>query len=290
MRDDSAAQAPLRDGLREALIAGQRVLMEGGSALDGVEGAVRALEDCEHFNAGRGSALTCAGTVEMDAAIMCGTTGAAGAVAAVTSIVHPVSAARAVMERSGHVLMTGEGAVSLAVEAGLETAAPEFFVTAQRRAQLDRAQAVERVVLDHDGGTVGAVALDRAGHLAAATSTGGMTNQLPGRVGDSPIVGAGTWAADARCAVSATGHGELILRACVAHEIDAAMRLAGLDLEAAARHALSIVEGLGAAAGCIALDGGGVVSMPFGTPAMPRGVVRGDGVPLQAIYAEKLAP
>jgi beta-aspartyl-peptidase (threonine type) len=288
LRDDAAGQERIRDGLRGALRAGQGVLSDGGSALDAVEQAVRVLESNEAFNAGRGSVLNRAGEVEMDAAIMCGEKHRAGAVAAVRTILHPISAARAVMERTPHVLIAGLPAEKLALEAGVEEVDPEELATDERRRQLRRLRAAKRVDLDHGGSTVGAVALDRSGHLAAAASTGGMANKLPGRVGDSPIIGAGTWAADGRCAVSATGPGELIMRACVAHEIDAAIRLGGLELGRAASAALAMVAQLGGRAGCIAVDGNGTVAMPFTTEAMPRGVARTGEPPRQAIYDEEL--
>jgi L-asparaginase / beta-aspartyl-peptidase len=278
---EAAEGRRVEGGLRRALAAGRDVLSAGGRALDAVELAVSALEDDPRFNAGRGSVLTRAGTVEMDAAIMCGERRAAGAVAGVTGVVHPVSAARAVMERTRHVLLTGASADALAAAAGLAVADPSYFVTAARRRQWQR----DRDAVDpaEPGGTVGAVALDRHGHLAAATSTGGMLGQLPGRVGDSPIVGAGTWAADGRCAVSATGDGELIARVALAHEIDARLRLAGESIGEAAAAALALVSELGGGAGCIAIDGAGAVAMPFNTASMARGVARGDGTLLTAI-------
>jgi len=284
VRFDAAAQARMRDGLYAALETGQRLLLAGGSALDAVEDAVRILEDCESFNAGRGSVLNSAGAVEMDAAIMCGARGAAGAVACVRTIVHPVSAARAVMERTPHVLLVGAAADAFAAAAKLPTADPRYFLTGRRQAQLRR---VKGGGAAQEGSTVGAVALDRDGHLAAATSTGGMTNQAPGRVGDSPIIGAGTWAADGRCAVSCTGSGELVLRCCLAHEIDARIRLAGADLAAATRSAFELMAGQGGGVGCVAVDPNGAIAMPFLTEAMPRGWARGGADPWVAIYAEE---
>lgn len=273
-----------RAGLRAALKAGESVLAAGGSALDAVERAVCVLEDDECFNAGRGSVLTRDGGVEMDAAIMCGATLAGGAVACVSRVVHPVSAARAVMERTPHLLLAGAGAEAVAAAAGLALAEPASFVTEARRRRWQDGGS------GGTAGTVGAVALDRAGHLAAATSTGGTAGKLPGRIGDSPLIGAGTWAADGRCAVSATGDGELIARACVAHEIDARLRLAGANSEEAARAALALVAALGGSAGCIAIDAAGAVALPFNTPAMARGVVREGNAMAIAIGSEPLAP
>jgi beta-aspartyl-peptidase (threonine type) len=197
-------EAPYHRGLADALEAGWAAL-EGGGALDAVQAAVESLEDCPLFNAGRGSVLTGDGEVEMDAAMMLGTDGSAGAVAAVTGVRHPVALARLVMEHTPHVLIAGGGAERLAEEHGLELCDPSWFVTERQHERWLASQ-----------GTVGAVALDAGGVLAAATSTGGVRDQLPGRVGDSPLIGAGTWA-DGRCAISATGHGESLIRRVAAH-------------------------------------------------------------------------
>jgi len=277
---------PGEQGMRQALLAcldeAARGLASGGSALDAVEAAVRRLESHALFNAGRGSVLTAAGSVEMDAAVMDGRTRAAGAVACVRRLAHPVSAARAVMERSRHVLLVADGAEAFAREHGLEEVDPASLVTAERREQLERAR--RQPALDKGGGTVGAVALDARGHLAAATSTGGLVNKLPGRVSDSALVGAGTWADDATCAVSATGHGEAIIRVALAHEIDAGMRLAGLALETACERALAQVTALGSRIGLIALDREGRTAMPFTTAGMYRGVVRDGEAPRVAVF------
>src|SRR5947209_12985457 len=196
-------------GLAAALRAGLSVLSSGGDALDAAVAAVVVMEDDEDWNAGRGSSLTAAGTVEMDAAVADGRARRASTVACVTGIRHPVEAARAVLDDGRHVLLAGPGAEAFASSAGLAFEDPEWFITERRR----------RALASAAGGTVGAVARDTAGHLAAATSTGGRTAQLPGRIGDSPIPGAGTWADDATCAVSATGIGEAFLQAAFAHEI-----------------------------------------------------------------------
>jgi isoaspartyl peptidase/L-asparaginase-like protein (Ntn-hydrolase superfamily) len=241
------------------------VLTDGGPALEAVIAAVMVLEDDEHWNAGRGSALTAAGTVEMDAAVADGQDRRIGGVACVTGIRHPVLAARAVMEDGRHVLLSGAGAEGFAREAGLAFEAPEWFIIERRR------QVLADWLAAAGGGTVGAVARDRHSHLAAATSTGGRNGQLPGRIGDSPIPGAGTWADDAGCAVSATGIGEAFLRAAFAHEVDARLRLEGVDLATACQEALAAVTAAGGNGGCIAVTGAGPPVMPFTTELMHRG-------------------
>ena len=252
-------------GLGAALRAGLRVLADGGPALEAVIAAVMVLEDDEHWNAGRGSALTAAGMVEMDAAVADGRNGRIGGVACVTGVRHAVLAARAVMDDGRHVLLSGPGAEALAREAGLAFEEPEWFVIERRR------QALADWLAAAGGGTVGAVARDRDGHLAAATSTGGRNGQLPGRIGDSPIPGAGTWADDAGCAVSATGIGEAFLRAAFAHEVDARLRLEGVDLDTACQEALAAVTAAGGNGGCIAVTADGPPVMPFTTDLMHRG-------------------
>jgi isoaspartyl peptidase/L-asparaginase-like protein (Ntn-hydrolase superfamily) len=254
-------EAPYHEALLEALAASQA---HPGDALSAVEAAVRVLEDAPVFNAGRGSVLTSAGTVEMDAAVMSGADLRAGAVAVVRTVRNPVSLARAVMESSDHVLLVGEGAEQLAAELGMERMEPEWFVTDSQRRRLARDEGDRK-------GTVGAVALDTAGRLAAATSTGGTRGQRPGRVGDSPIIGAGTYA-DSTCAVSATGDGEHIMGAVAAHEISAVMRYRGLSVEEACEAVLrGRLEPLGAEAGLIAIDAQGRIAMPFNTAIMHRG-------------------
>jgi beta-aspartyl-peptidase (threonine type) len=262
-------------GLTAALRAGLAVLSDGGPALEAVMAAVAVLEDDEEWNAGRGSALTSAGTVEMDAAVADGRGRLFGGVASVTGIRHPVEAARAVMDDGRHVLLAGPGAVEFARAAGLAFEPDDWFVTERRRRDLARRApaAAARPLGDPPAGgsTVGAVARDAAGHLAAATSTGGRNGQLPGRVGDSPVPGSGTWADDATCAVSATGVGEAFLRAAFAHEIDARLRLEGIDLDAACRAALAAVTAAGGDGGCIAVSGQGPPVLPFTTALMHRG-------------------
>ncbi|TGD98349.1 isoaspartyl peptidase/L-asparaginase family protein [Methylobacterium nonmethylotrophicum] len=294
-RADPAAEAPYHDALAAILAAGERCLAEGGSALAAVGLAVDLLEECPLFNAGHGAVFTSAGTHELDAAIMDGATLRAGAVAGLTRVRRPGRAARAVMDEGTHVLLAGAGAEDFCRRHGLEMVAPDFFSTEERRRQLAAAQAEGRVSLDHDGsaplgerhkfGTVGAVALDRHGHLAALTSTGGMTNKRPGRIGDSPLIGAGTYADDRTAAVSCTGTGEVFIRAAAAHDVCARMAYAGLDLataaEAVVRDALTPLGGEG---GLIAVDVRGRVAMPFNTAGMYRGLVRPGDAPMTAIF------
>jgi beta-aspartyl-peptidase (threonine type) len=263
-------------GLAAALRAGLAVLTGGGAALEAVLAAVTVLEDDEEWNAGRGSALTAAGTVEMDAAVADGRGRRLGGVAAVTGVRHAVLAARAVMDDGRHVLLAGPGAESFAREAGLAFESQEWFITDRRRRALARRPVADRMP-PVGGSTVGAVARDAGGHLAAATSTGGRTGQVPGRVGDTPVPGAGTWAEDATCAVSATGVGEAFLRAAFAHEVDARLRLEGADLGAACRAALAAVTAAGGDGGCIAVSGQGPPVMPFTTELMHRGWVEVGG-------------
>ena len=289
-----AGEEGTRDAMAACLEIGRERLAAGDAALDVVELLVRRLEAHALFNAGRGSVLTAAGSVEMDAAIMDGRDRRAGAVACVRRLAHPVSAARLVLEQGQHVLLVGAEADRFALDAGAEQSSPDALVTEERRRQLAQARDRDEVRLDHDarpgapdgGGTVGAVARDQRGHLAAATSTGGLTNQLPGRVGDSPVLGAGTWADDATCAVSATGHGEAFIRAAVAHEVDAGMRLAGLPLASACERALVRAEALGGRGGLIAVDAGGQLALPYNSRGMLRGWLDADGAPVVRIFAD----
>jgi beta-aspartyl-peptidase (threonine type) len=253
-----------RDGIEEAVQAGCAVLADGGDALDAAQAAVVVLEDDPVFNAGRGSVLDERGFVLMDASVMRGCDRAAGAVAALRGIRNPVLAARAVLEEGRHVMLAGDPAGRFAREAGLDTAPEAWFRTAERRRAFER------------GGTVGAVARDANGRLAAATSTGGTGGKHPGRVGDSPIIGAGTWADDATVAVSCTGDGEAIIRIALAHEIDALVRHAGLPLALACEQALAGLEPFGTA-GLIAVGADGEIAMPLTTSAMPRGWCVGEG-------------
>lgn len=293
-----------RTALREALETGYAVLDDGGSSLDAVVATLRIMEESPLFNAGKGAVFTSESTVELDASIMDGRTRNAGAVSGLKEIRSPITLARLVMEASPHVMLTGAGAETFAREHGVETVSNDFFYTDRRRRQLERAQQRERDadasgsgsahLLDKDReaeqhayGTVGAVALDKEGNLAAGTSTGGMTNKRFGRVGDSPIIGAGTYADNATCAVSATGHGEYFIRGVIAYDVAAMMRYTGLSLNAAAN---AVVMGglteLGGTGGIIALDREGHVAMPFNTPGMYRGTIDEDGNVTVQIYRD----
>jgi beta-aspartyl-peptidase (threonine type) len=273
-------------GLGQSLAAGEAVLRDGGSACDAVVAAVVVLEDDEQFNAGRGAVLTSAGGVEHDAAVADGATRRAGAVTCVCGIRNPVLAARAVLQRSPHVLMSGAGAQALARREGLAFVSADWFVTARRQEQLTGIVPSGRAESEPTSGTVGAVALDGEGHLAAATSTGGITGQLAGRVGDTPLVGAGTWADDRSCAVSATGDGEALILSVFAHEVDALVRLAGLSLGAACQRALQELAARKGTGGCIAVGPDGTVAMPFTSAGMFRGAVDATGVHRIGMFAE----
>jgi beta-aspartyl-peptidase (threonine type) len=276
-----------REGLRQALDAGWQVLHRGGTALDAVEAAVRSLEDNEHFNAGRGASLNLQGEAELDAAIMDGRTLQAGAVNGVKYVQNPISLARAVLERSPHVYISGEGAVELALECGLPLASPSYFKTEKTRQQwLDIVQQNEGKLSGHD--TVGAVALDQAGNLAVATSTGGIEGQAKGRVGDSPVLGGGTYASNEACAVSCTGDGEVILRGALAHEVYALVKYKGLPVAEACQAALTLRDDvLGGDKGFIALDPQGNVAMEFNSNVMRRAYRVGEAAPYVAIWRDE---
>lgn len=281
-----------RAGIEAALRAGARVLESGGSSLDAVVEAVSVMEDDALFNAGRGAAFTAEGTIELDAAVMEGGSLRAGTVTLVTTVKNPVRLARLVMEATPHVTLAGHGAEALARRHGLPVEAPEYFRTERRWKALQRiraARADTRATLTEADkhGTVGAVALDRQGHLAAATSTGGRNNQLAGRVGDTPIIGAGTYANDASVAVSGTGEGEIFMRTVAAHALAALVEHCGWSVERAAKYVVEErIVALGGSGGLIALDRAGNVAMPFSTPGMYRGVIRGDGVPAISIFRD----
>jgi beta-aspartyl-peptidase (threonine type) len=270
-------QAAYARTLGEAARAGFDVLSAGGSGVDAIETSLRQLEDSPLFNAGRGSVFSHAGINEMDAALMDGATLLAGAVAGVRTVKNPISAARAVLERSAHVLLTGAGADEFAAIAGLEIVPPAWFRTEERWQQWQALQQAEASVPAPKYGTVGAVALDRAGRLAAGTSTGGMLNKKFGRVGDSPLIGAGTYA-NHLCAVSGTGHGEFFIRHAVAHDIAALMEYKGLSVQEAAQlvihHKVAPAGGLG---GVIALDRQGNVAMPYSTGGLFWALASADG-------------
>jgi L-asparaginase / beta-aspartyl-peptidase len=296
-RLDPALEPQVRAGLEAAMRRGADLLSSGGSSLDTVELVVSLLEDDPLFNAGKGAVFTHAGTHELDAAIVDGGTRGAGAVAALRTVKNPIRLARLVMERTPHVLLVGEGAEAFAITMGVERVENSWFDTPRRREQLEDELAKERqrrAALargrspvdddDADGdssladlmGTVGAVARDRAGHLAAATSTGGITNKLPGRVGDTPLVGAGIWADDATCAVSGTGRGEQLIRHAAAARVAMLMSYGGRTLEQAAQEVIEEVLSRGDG-GLIAVSRDGSVAMPFSTESMARGVAGASG-------------
>ncbi|HET9810694.1 MAG TPA: isoaspartyl peptidase/L-asparaginase [Sphingomicrobium sp.] len=268
----------IRAALDHALATGAGILDSGGSSLDAVEAAVAELEDDPHFNAGRGAVFTYEGRNELDAAIMDGRDRTAGAVTGITATRHPVSLARAVIESSPHVFLRGLGADEFSLGQGLEQVPNEWFGTSERRRQLAELKARQGTHFDTDlkYGTVGAVALDVGGHVAAATSTGGLTGKRWGRIGDSPIIGAGTWADDRSAAVSATGSGEHFIRAAAAHQLSQRMLLAGQPLQEALDDTLADIRSLGGNGGLIAVDWGGNAAWGFTTPGMYRGIADPD--------------
>jgi beta-aspartyl-peptidase (threonine type) len=278
--------------LNAALDAGNAVLQRGGSARNAVIASVTVLEDSPLFNAGKGAVYNAEGGHELDASLMEGHTGKAGAVAGLRTIKNPILLAEAVMQHSTHVLLAGEGAEHFAdTRKDIVRVAPEYFDTEHRYKQLMKAKAEERQTVSTDlkgkyFGTVGAVALDRNGHIAAATSTGGMTNKRWSRIGDSPIIGAGTYANE-QCGVSATGWGEFFIRAVVAHDICARMMYRGDSLAQAAEEVLlKVVPEMGGDGGVVALDRDGNVSLPFNTEGMYRGWIRPDGSRGVAIFSD----
>ena len=283
--------------LSDIVETGQRMLEDGRSALDVVTEAVRLLEECPLFNAGIGAVYTRDETHELDACVMDGNTLNAGAVAGVSHLHNPILAARLVMEHSPHVMMIGEGAENFAIAQGMERVSADIFSTPERYAQLLAARTAGETVLDHSAspldennkmGTVGAVALDMFGNLAAATSIGGMTNKLPGRVGDSPLVGAGCYANNASVAVSCTGTGEVFIRALAAYDIAALMDYGGLSLsEACERVVMEKLPALGGSGGLIAIDHEGNVALPFNSEGMYRAWGYAGDTPTTGIYREK---
>lgn len=293
-----------REKLKEALTAGYRILENDGSSLDAVEAAIKIMEDSPLFNAGKGAVFTAGGSNELDAAIMDGRTLNAGAAAGVKRIKNPISLARLVMERSPHVLMAREGAEAFAREQGMAWVSPDYFFTKKRWEELQKIKAKEkeekkkekakektgltkqkkdqlargesfpgtgRDIVSEKYGTVGAVALDRSGNLAAGTSTGGMTNKKFGRIGDAPVIGAGTYANNKTCAVSCTGHGEFFIRFVAAYDVSALIEYKGLDLATAAETVVKKVKELGGTGGLIAIDNRGNIALPFSSAGMFRG-------------------
>jgi beta-aspartyl-peptidase (threonine type) len=279
-------ESQYRAKLNESLAAGYAVLERDGTSLDAVVAAIKVMEDSPLFNAGHGAVMNAEGVCELDASIMDGSTQDAGAVAGVQHVRNPIVLARDVLEHTPHVMLTGDGAEALARQLGYEFVPNEYFHTGRRRRQLELARELERqtaqarqpqervtfaTVDDNQHGTVGCAALDRRGNLAAGTSTGGMTNKQYGRVGDSPIIGAGTYAKNATCALSATGHGEFFMRTAVAFNVSALMEYKGLSLGEAAVEAIRQMANLGGTGGLAAIDRSGNVAMPFNTPGMYRG-------------------
>lgn len=291
-----------QDKLNEALQAGYAILDKGGSSLDAVQASINVMEDSPLFNAGKGAVFTNEGKNEMDASIMDGSNRKAGAVAGVTNIKNPINAAYAVMTKSPHVLMVSKGAEKFAQEQNIEIVDPSYFRTDFRWEQLQKAKEKEKIVLDHDGknaalfidpmmydykyGTVGAVALDKQGNLAAGTSTGGMTNKRYGRVGDSPIIGAGNYADNNTVAVSATGSGEMFIRTATAYNIAAQVKFNKATLSDAARNALDEVKAFDGSGGVIVLDKTGNYAMEFNSEGMYRGTIGNDGVSHVSIYKD----
>jgi L-asparaginase / beta-aspartyl-peptidase len=270
--------------LHESLRQGFEILAGGGSALDAAIRAVTVMEDCPLFNAGRGAVLASNGTVEMDAAVMDGASGRCGGVSAVMTIKNPILAARAVMDRSPHSLLCARGAESFAGDQGLELADNSYFQTEERRRALEEVLAGKRFEAARALGTVGAAARDKDGNLAAATSTGGLTGKLPGRVSDSSIAGAGTWAANGVCALSCTGTGDVFIRNATARDIACMAEYKGMPLAAAIRAGLDKVAKAGGTGGVIGLGPRGPAIMDYNTDAMSRGFLQDGGEPFAAIF------
>jgi beta-aspartyl-peptidase (threonine type) len=280
-----------KKGLENAILAGEIILKKGGSSLNAVEAAIRSLEDNPLFNAGKGSVFTNEGKNEMDASIMTGKDLMAGAVAGVQNIKNPISLARAVMEKSEHVFLSGLGAMEFAKKNNIEFMPDDYFFTEARYEQLQKAKESGSIVMDHTDdkkfGTVGAVALDSLGNLAAATSTGGMTNKKHGRVGDTPIIGAGTYANNKTCAISCTGHGEFFIRSVVAYDISCLMEYKGLSLkEACNKVVMDKLVKLGGEGGLIAIDSKGNIELPFNSEGMYRASIKSGSELFIGIYED----
>ena len=268
----------IEDGLKRALDEGFAILESGGTSLDAVEAAVVILEDDVTFNAGKGSVYTAEEKQEMDASIMTGELQNAGAVASVSTIKNPIKLARYVMEKTEHVLIIGQGAEKVAIKGGIEVVDPSYFYSKEK---LDR---VRRQKTKDELSTVGAVAIDKDGNISAATSTGGRSNKLPGRVGDSPIIGAGTWAQNNLCGVSGTGHGEYFMRFNVAREICARIDYLGLTADQASNQVINELSEMGIEGGVIVMDKEGSASMIFNTDGMARGYKNSNGDEIVTIY------
>jgi len=266
-----------RSKLKETLNVGYSILNKGGTSLDAVEATIRIMENSELFNAGKGAVFTNAGTNELDASIMDGRNLKAGAVARVKTVKNPISAARKVMEETWHVMLSGDGADKFAKEQGLDIVDPSYFYTQRRWDSLKKIQVEKH-------GTVGCVALDKHGNLAAGTSTGGLTNKRWGRVGDSPIIGAGTYANNQTCAVSGTGQGEYFIRGNVAYDVSAIMEYKGKSVEEAAQNVIRKLSDMGGNGGIITMDSKGDISMPFNTAGMYRGFRKAGQAPEIFIY------
>lgn len=288
----ASQETAYREGLRDALDAAWQCLLAGGDALRAVEAGARIMEDNPLFNAGKGSVLTADGTHELDASIMCGQTRKAGAVAGLKTVRHPVSLARRIIEESDYVFLAGPGAEAFADTTDIERVSPAWFTTGERKRQLEQARRSRKTVMDHDGedkfGTIGVVALDRKGNLAAATSTGGLTNKRYGRVGDSPVIGAGTYADNATCAVSCTGYGEEFIRGVAAYDVAARMQYLGEPLaKAASTVVMDSLHRISGSGGLIAVDARGNIALPFNTEGMYRAWRNSAGYEGIAIFRDE---
>jgi L-asparaginase / beta-aspartyl-peptidase len=295
-----AEENQIRETMKQAALKGKQILSSGGTSLDAVEGVIRMLEDAPLFNAGKGAVFTNAGTNELDAAIMDGSNLKAGAVAGVTHIKNPISLARLVMEKSKHVLLAREGAEAFAKENGVSLVDPKYFFTEKRWQQLEKAKAEEKEKNQpapvstpqtqqprKELGTVGVVALDTHGNIAAGTSTGGLTNKRFGRIGDSPIIGAGTYANNLTCGVSASGTGEYFIRSVAAYDVSALMEYKGLTVQQSAEQVIDKITKMGGDGGLIALDSKGHVIVRFNTPGMTTAYLDANKNPVVHLYKEE---
>ena len=280
---DSMEQAYINT-LKASLLKGRAIIQKGGSSLDAVQIAIEHLEDSPLFNAGKGSVFTYNETNEMDSAIMDGATGNAGAATGIATIKNPIQVARAVLDHSVHVFLSGSGAEEFAREQGLQQVNSSYFFTQNNFDKLLKAKASMEEIKQDKLGTVGAVALDQNGNLAAGTSTGGMTNKRYGRIGDVPVIGAGTYAENGVCGISATGHGEYFIRYVVAHDIAARIKYANQSIQNAASDVIAALKAKGGLGGVIGLDAQGNVVMPFNTKGMFRGYISLEGEPVVALY------